>query len=423
MPKRTCFVICPIGDNGSEVRTNSDELLQYIINPALDKFNFEVTRADQIPKASVITSDIIQHVQNSDLCIIDLTGSNPNVFYECGRRHETGKPFIQLMRKGEKLPFDVANIRTIEYDMSSVKSANEAILALKKFVEELEEAGFQSVSSGVSLSYIADKLERIEKKLSAASVPVAGPTSLEDVDPQEKMKLQYRPFEYFLKALNRGDATGAREALVRMYKMNLDPNDVLLAASRLAEVGDSDAFDILNSVLTSSGSQINLQTWTGFISFIRRAYIDRHMAKECYDLVYPNLQKILTDETVSKKDKGILLNELGILQSAFGDYESSLKNAQKVLELDDSNLVYYYNLALVYQDLKQPDKSLKQVDIYTNKEGASDLPSYILTYAIDMYFQNDRKQDAKRVFNILKDVDPDEARYALTAIPGLSSIV
>ncbi len=423
MPKRTCFLICPIGDQGSDIRKNSDDLLELVILPALERFNFEVVRADRIPKASVITTEIIQHVQNADLCIIDLTGSNPNVFYECGRRHETGKPYIQLIRKGDNLPFDLSGIRTIDYDMTSPRTTRDSVLTIQEYVEELEKAGFQSVSSSVPLSYIAAQLERIEKKLTA--VPVQTPSSggLEDVDPQEKMKLQYRPFEYFLKALNRGDAIAAREALMRMYKMNLDPNDVLLAAARLAEVGDSDAFEIMNSILTSSASQITLQTWTGFISFIRRAYIDRHMAKECYNLTYPNIQKFLTDETVPNKDKGILLNEIAILQSAFGEYDDSLKNAQKVLELDNSNLVYYYNLALVFQDLKQPDKSMEQIDIYTNKEGARELPSYILTYAIDMYFQRQRAPDAKRVFNILKEVDPDEARYALTTIGGLQAIL
>lgn len=423
MPKRTCFLICPIGDQGSEIRKNSDDLLELVILPALERFNFEVIRADKIPKASVITTEIIQHVQNADLCIIDLTGSNANVFYECGRRHETGKPYIQLIRRGDDIPFDLSGIRTIDYDMSSPRTTRDTVKTIQEYVDELEKAGFQSVSSSVSLSYIADQLERIEKKLTAVPVQSTASGGLEDVDPQEKLKLQYRPFEYFLKALNRGDAVAARDALIRMYKMNLDPNDVLVAASRLAEVGDNDAFDILNSILTSSASQITLQTWTGFISFIRRAYIDKSLAKECHGLIYPSLQKFLTDETVANKDKGILLNEIAILQSAFGEYADSLKNAQKVIELDDSNLVYFYNLALVYQDMKNPDKALEQIDIYTTRDGAAELPPYILTYAIESYFMRQRKQDVKRVFNILKDADPEEARYALTKIGGPQAIL
>ncbi len=105
MSKKTCFVISPIGEDGSDVRQFADDIFELLIQPALKTFNFEIVRADKIPHASTITSDIIQLVQNAELCIIDLTNHNPNVFYECGRRHETGKPFIQLIKKGEKLPY------------------------------------------------------------------------------------------------------------------------------------------------------------------------------------------------------------------------------------------------------------------------------------------------------------------------------
>ena len=421
--KRTCFLICPIGDEGSQTRIDSDDLLELVILPALDRFNFNVVRADKIPSPSIITTDIIKHVQNADLCIIDLTGSNPNVFYECGRRHETGKPFIQLIRKGEKLPFDVSSIRTIEYDTTSARTTRESVLTIQMFVEELDNAGFQPVSSGASLSSVADTLERIERRLNSISYQKSLSVDSSQVDPTERIKLKLRPSEYFVNAFDRGDADGAREALVRMHDMELDPNDILVASSRLAELGDTKAFEILNKVLAKSASEITLNSWLGFITYIRRSYIERKQAKECYNLINPALQIFISDDETASTEKAILLNEISILLSTFGDYENSLINAKKVIELDNSNLIYYYNLALVYEDMKMPDKGLEQVEIYTKGEGASSLPPYILTYAVNSYFQAKRQEDAKRVYYMLKAIDQNEARYALNNIDGLQAIL
>jgi tetratricopeptide (TPR) repeat protein len=420
---RTFFIICPIGDEGSEVRQNSDDLLELIITPSLERYNFEIIRADKIPKPSTITTDIIQLVQNADLCIIDLTGSNPNVFYECGRRHETGKPFIQLIKKGDKLPFDVSSIRTIEYDISSPRSTRESTVDIQKFVEEIINQGFQAKSSGVSLSNIADTLERIERKLNNISYEKSISASTDTSDPSQKIKLQLKPVEYFLKAFETGDANGAREALLRMYELNMDPRDLVAASARLAELGDKDAYGILRQVLTNSASKLDLKTWTDFLHYIRRTFIENGTGKECFNLVNPHLQPFLKDENVSNLEKAILINDISLLQSSFGDHESALENAKKVIQLDSGNLIYYFNLALIYQDLNLMDKCVEQLDIYTSKEESIKLPSYILSYAVGIYFQRKREQDAKRVFNILKKADPAEARKTLNAHEGLQNIL
>ena len=38
---KICFVVCPIGSEGSETRKRSDELLNYIIKPVCEKCGFE----------------------------------------------------------------------------------------------------------------------------------------------------------------------------------------------------------------------------------------------------------------------------------------------------------------------------------------------------------------------------------------------
>ncbi|MGH8566034.1 MAG: hypothetical protein ACREXW_18880 [Gammaproteobacteria bacterium] len=136
-------------------RKAADDLFDLIVEPALEKYDFEVIRADKIQTVASITSEIIQLVQNSDLCIIDVTSHNPNVMYECGRRHETGKPYVMLAREGEKLPFDVNTIRTIFYSTTNGREMRSSIKTIQSIVEKMLAEGMEPLSSGESLSTIS----------------------------------------------------------------------------------------------------------------------------------------------------------------------------------------------------------------------------------------------------------------------------
>ena len=47
----------------------------------------------------MITSQVLQHVTEDALVVADLTGRNPNVFYELALRHAIRKPFCSDCRK------------------------------------------------------------------------------------------------------------------------------------------------------------------------------------------------------------------------------------------------------------------------------------------------------------------------------------
>ena len=79
MKTKTCFVISPIGGEGTEPRKHADDFLELLVEPALQPYNFSVVRADKIARASIITEDIITLVQQAELCLVDLTFHNPNV--------------------------------------------------------------------------------------------------------------------------------------------------------------------------------------------------------------------------------------------------------------------------------------------------------------------------------------------------------
>ena len=132
---RKCFVVSPIGEEGSNTRNNADKLFKYIIKPVCDECDFEAIRVDKLNDANSITQTIIDHLENSELVIADISEHNPNVFFEMGYRTRTKKPIIHLKEKSENLPFDVTTIRTLEYDLTDLDSVEEIKNRLIKTIE------------------------------------------------------------------------------------------------------------------------------------------------------------------------------------------------------------------------------------------------------------------------------------------------
>lgn len=118
--EKLCFYITPIGEESSSERRHADMLLKHLVEPAFSKFGIKVVRADKIGRSGLISQQIFEHIVSSKFCVADLSFGNPNAFYELGVRHMTKLPTIQIIRKGDKIPFDVAQGRTIVIDVSDI---------------------------------------------------------------------------------------------------------------------------------------------------------------------------------------------------------------------------------------------------------------------------------------------------------------
>ena len=116
MPKR-CFVISPIGDEGSEVRRHADDVFECIVQPALAGMGIEAIRADHMKEPGKITDQMIDAILQYDVCVAVLTGRNPNVYYEMALAQAAARPLVLLIQKGESIPFDVHDYRCIQYDL------------------------------------------------------------------------------------------------------------------------------------------------------------------------------------------------------------------------------------------------------------------------------------------------------------------
>src|SRR3989338_8426453 len=117
---KICFYVTPIGDPDTEERQHADLFLSTIVEPAVEEFDLRVVRADHIGKAGMITGQIIEHVVKARLVIADLSFHNPNVFYELSLRHACRLPTVQLIRKCDRIQFDLDQVRTVQIDTTSI---------------------------------------------------------------------------------------------------------------------------------------------------------------------------------------------------------------------------------------------------------------------------------------------------------------
>lgn len=142
---KVCFVICPIGKVGSEIRIRSDLTFKYIIKPIVEMFGYHPIRADHINESGMITNQIIDYIIDSALVIADLTDSNPNVFYELAIRHIVEKPYIQMMKSDQPIPFDISGMRTIRFD-TDLEQADIAKKELSEQIDSIDNGNFKPIN-------------------------------------------------------------------------------------------------------------------------------------------------------------------------------------------------------------------------------------------------------------------------------------
>lgn len=121
---KKCFVISPIGKEGSPEREHADDVYDYIIRPAMEECRIEAFRSDHLKEPGKISEQMFRSILTEDLCIAVLTGHNPNVFYELAVAQCASRPVIILMEKGNALPFDIRDLRCVYYDLRPRPLAN-----------------------------------------------------------------------------------------------------------------------------------------------------------------------------------------------------------------------------------------------------------------------------------------------------------
>ena len=131
----TAFVVMPIN-------AKFDLPLGVIIE-VCHELGINAQRADDISRQDFVMSNILEGIAKSELVIVDITGNNPNVFYELGIAHSLrARQSIIIISQDEDLsksPFDVRHMSIMKYDIKNIhlfkSSLREKMNSCKTFVD------------------------------------------------------------------------------------------------------------------------------------------------------------------------------------------------------------------------------------------------------------------------------------------------
>ncbi len=121
-----CFIIQPFGVKvhpitGKDI--NNDIVYDKLRNleSILPNFPIIVSRADigNINEDD-LHENVIARLSESDFCIADLTGQNPNVLYEAGYAKGLGLKVIIISQDRKDIPTDLAKYITVQYGMDDL---------------------------------------------------------------------------------------------------------------------------------------------------------------------------------------------------------------------------------------------------------------------------------------------------------------
>lgn len=124
-----CFVLMPF-------KSEMKPIYEDHIKPSVEKAGLTCLRADEIVGTNMITVDIWESINRARFIVADLTGQNPNVFYELGLAHAIGKDVVLITQTTKDVPFDLKLLRCIvySYDPRGVKDLEAKLIETIKAI-------------------------------------------------------------------------------------------------------------------------------------------------------------------------------------------------------------------------------------------------------------------------------------------------
>jgi uncharacterized protein YoxC len=171
------------------------EIYNLFIAGTLSEAGYDVFRADDIRNQQSILADIISSIATSELIVADVTGSNPNVYYEIGIAHALRKNVILLTQSVAELPFDLRSYRVIAY--------NTHFAAIEKARVELKELAVGALTGSVVFGNpVSDYLGPNVKKAESLPARVTGNDSTDELGFIDHMVTLEEGFEGLSAILN-----------------------------------------------------------------------------------------------------------------------------------------------------------------------------------------------------------------------------
>lgn len=135
-----------------------DDIYKLGIKETSSSLNIKAERVDEQIYQESILERIYLQIDAADIIIADMSGQNPNVFYEVGYAHAKEKLCILLTKQSSDIPFDLKHHRHIVYNgsISKLKKSLETeLLWAKSQIENVRRSRVK-----VKLSNIYGNLEK-----------------------------------------------------------------------------------------------------------------------------------------------------------------------------------------------------------------------------------------------------------------------
>lgn len=148
LQKMKCFVMMPSGlhNEYKDKKEESDFVFKGIIKRALvEEFNdnIEILRETDSNKSGAITRSIIENIAAADICIVDITGQNANVFFELGVRYSLRKKSTILLKQSDAInPFDTHAYRCVVYN-PKYDGVEKAVQSIRESLKNISSSSAQ----------------------------------------------------------------------------------------------------------------------------------------------------------------------------------------------------------------------------------------------------------------------------------------
>ena len=352
--EKICFVIAPIGEPGSGIRKRSDQILEHIIRPVVESCGYKAVRADEIAEPGIITNQIIRHVVEAPLVIADLTGQNPNVFYELAIRHAVRKPLIQIINKVEDIPFDVGSMRTIVVNHQDLDSVKEAKAEMKRQIQSLEKSS-SSLENPISVALDGRSIDEIKKR---------------DQDYLNEIKKIQDQNDEILRRINAETvADDPEEAKQAVVNIRVNPTASLIHKA------------IAQAVFSQQQGKRDeaIEKWRA-VALIAKG-IDNNLAARAWFSVGYLLGD--SEESISAYDRAISLkpdyveayNSRGATKGELGQPEDAITDFDEAIRLKSDHVEAYYNRGNAKGALGQHNEAIADYD-----EAIRLKPDYVEAY-------------------------------------------
>ena len=163
--KNRCFFLMPFSEEFDGIYG--------AIKQCLNDAGFICNRADEIMGSTPILTKILNEIMKSQYIIVDLTNSNPNVFYELGIAHtiKEARNVLLLKQKNYNVPFDINHLTYTEYDSNNLKLLTASIRSFLNesksknvFYEALNQHGIINYIDENNNDFIENLLENLADK-------------------------------------------------------------------------------------------------------------------------------------------------------------------------------------------------------------------------------------------------------------------